>query len=103
MEVLAGTKHQIERIQLTASQEEFSRLPGRSLAEIQLGARSGVLVLAISSSRGVQVNPGGQAVLHPGDQLILLGSPRQHHAAEMLLGLVTTRVEMLADPLDLQS
>lgn len=75
MEVLAGTRYQIERIELTTSQEDFSRLPGRSLAEIQLGARSGVLVLAIRSSRGVQVNPGGHAVLHPGDQLILLGSP----------------------------
>ena len=102
MEVLAGTKYQIERIQLTTSQEEFSRLPGRSLAEIQLGALSGVLVLAISSSRGVQVNPGGQAVLHPGDQLILLGSPRQRRAAEALLGLVTARVEVLEDPMDLQ-
>ena len=103
MEVLAGTKYQIERIQLTTSQEEFSRLPGRSLAEIQLGSLSGVLVLAISSSRGVQVNPGGQAVLHPGDQLILLGSPRQRRAAEALLGLVTARVEVLEDPMDLQS
>ena len=102
MEVLAGTKYQIERIQLTTSQEEFSRLPGRSLAEIQLGARSGVLVLAIGSSRGVQVNPGGQAVLQPGDQLILLGSSRQRRAAEALLGLVAARVDVLEDPMDLQ-
>ncbi|MXW13170.1 MAG: potassium channel protein [Synechococcus sp. SB0662_bin_45] len=102
MEVLAGTKYQIERIQLTTSQEEFSRLPGRSLAEIQLGARSGVLVLAIGSSRGVQVNPGGQAVLQPGDQLILLGSSRQRRAAEALLGVVAARVDVLEDPMDLQ-
>ncbi len=102
MEVLAGTKYQIERIQLTTSQEKFSRLPGQSLAEIQLGTRSGVLVLAISSSLGVQVNPGGNAVLHPGDQLILLGSPRQRRAAETVLGLVTARVEVLEDPMDLQ-
>ncbi|OOV27493.1 hypothetical protein BV61_06190 [Candidatus Synechococcus spongiarum LMB bulk15M] len=101
MEVLAGTRYQIERIQLTTSQEEFSRLPGRSLAEVQLGARSGVLVLAINSSRGVQVNPGGQAVLHPGDQLILLGSARQRRAAEALLGLAAARVEVLEDPMDL--
>jgi len=101
MEVLAGTKYQIERIQLTTSREEFSRLPGRSLAEIQLGARSGVLVLAISSARGVQVNPGGQAILQPGDQLILLGSSRQRRAAEALLGLVAARVEILEDPMDL--
>ena len=103
MDLLAGTKYQIERIQLTASLEEFSRLPGRSLAELQLGARSGVLVLAISSSRGVQVNPGGHTILHPGDQLILLGSPQQRRSAEALLGLVTTRVEVLGDPMDLQS
>ena len=101
MEVLAGTKYQIERIQLTTSQEEFSRLPGRSLAEIQLGACSGVLVLAISSARGVQVNPGGQAVLHPGDQLILLGSSRQRRTAEALLGLAAAHVEVLGDPMDL--
>ena len=63
-------------------------MPGRSLAEIQLGPLSGVLVLAISSSRGVQVNPGGQAVLHRGDQLILLG-------------LLTARVEVLEDPMEI--
>ena len=64
-------------------------MPGRSLVEIQLGPLSGVLVLAISSSRGVQVNPGGQAVLHPGgDQLILLG-------------LLTARVEVLEDPMEI--
>ncbi|MCY4055800.1 MAG: potassium channel protein [Cyanobacteria bacterium MAG CAR3_bin_5] len=102
MEVLAGTRYQIERIQLTTSREEFSRLPGRSLAEIQLGARSGVLVLAIGSAQGVQVNPGGQAVLQPGDQLILLGSARQRRAAEALLGLVAARVDVLEDPMDLQ-
>ena len=102
MEVLAGTRYQIERIQLTTSQEEFSRLSGRSLAEIQLGARSGVLVLAIHSSRGVQVNPGGQAVLHPGDQLILLGSPQQRRAAEALLGMAAAHVEVLEDPMEIQ-
>ena len=102
MEVLAGTKYQIERIELTTSQEDFGRLPGRSLAEIQLGARSGVLVLAIRSARGVQVNPGGHAVLHPGDQLILLGSPRQRRAAEALLGLVAAHVEVLEDPMNPQ-
>lgn len=101
MDMLAGTEYQIECIQLTRSQEEFVRLPGRSLAEIQLGARSGVLVLAINSSRGVQVNPGGHAVLHPGDQLVLLGSPRQRRAAEALLGLVAAHVEVLEDPMDL--
>ncbi len=101
MEILARTKYQIERIQLTTNQDEFGQLPGRSLAEIQLGSRSGALVLAISSSRGVQVNPGGQTVLHPGDQLILLGSRQQHRAAEALLGLATAHVQILEDPMDL--
>ncbi|TGG93680.1 MAG: potassium channel protein [Aphanocapsa feldmannii 277cV] len=98
MELLAGTEYRIESIQLSHSQAAFDKLPGQTLADLNLGFRSGVLVLAIRSAQGVQANPGGQATLSPGDQLILLGSQRQRQAAERVLGLAAESIEVLLDP-----
>ena len=97
MELLAGTEYAVERIQLTRSPDRFHQLPGNTLAKLNLGFHSGVLVLAIRSTDGVKANPGGQTRLSPGDELILLGSKAQRQAAERLLGLAAEDVEVITD------
>ncbi|HFE52964.1 MAG TPA: potassium channel protein [Bacteroidetes bacterium] len=52
-----------------------SPLIGRSLRELQIPQRTGLIVLAIrrKSGRRFELNPGPQTVLHAGDRLIVLG------------------------------
>ena len=97
MELLAGTEYEVERIQLSRNPDTFHQLPGNTLARLNLGRNSGVLVLAIRSAEGVKANPGGQTQLQPGDELILLGSKVQRQAAERLLGLAAEDVEVITD------
>lgn len=97
MELLAGTEYEVERIQLSRNPDTFRQLPGNTLARLNLGRNSGVLVLAIRSAGGVKANPGGQTQLLPGDELILLGSKVQRQAAERLLGLAAEDVEVITD------
>jgi voltage-gated potassium channel len=53
-------------------------LANRSLAEADIGRRTGLLVVAIRSSRGMlQFNPGGKTKLEDGDILIVLGTREQ--------------------------
>ena len=95
MELLAGTEYEVERIQLSRNPDTFRQLPGNTLARLNLGRNSGVLVLAIRSADGVKANPGGQTQLLPGDELILLGSKVQRQAAERLLGLAAEDTEVI--------
>ena len=95
MELLAGTEYEVERIQLSRNPDTFRQLPGNTLARLNLGRNSGVLVLAIRSADGVKANPGGQTQLLPGDELILLGSKVQRQAAERLLGLAAEDMEVI--------
>ncbi len=54
------------------------QLCNMTLAQADIGRKTGLLVVAIKSSGGnLQFNPGGRTVLHRGDTLIVLGTRQQ--------------------------
>jgi voltage-gated potassium channel len=105
MELLAGSDCEVEEFQLTDDPQRMVSINGRSLAELQLGRQTGVLVLAIrqpapaepviSYYRGVAyredqprliANPGSDLRLAPGQLLVVLGSKEQLARFGKLLG-----------------
>ena len=108
MELLAGSDCEVEEFQLSDDPRRLGDLDGRSLAELQLGRRSGALVLAIRnplpepspSARAPQespliANPGGNVCLAPGQLLVVMGSQQQLQRFADLLGGALTGVETM--------
>jgi voltage-gated potassium channel len=57
---------------------EGSSLANRSIVEASLRQRFGVIVVGIQRSEGrMEFNPAPEAVMHAGDQLVVLGRPEQ--------------------------
>jgi CPA2 family monovalent cation:H+ antiporter-2 len=56
-----------------------------TLAELDLKQRTGAIIVAIVHGRTVDVNPGPESPLHPGDRAALLGTTAQRRAARALL------------------
>jgi K+/H+ antiporter YhaU regulatory subunit KhtT len=52
-------------------------LAGRTLAQIDLRRRCDVTILAIRRDDQTVSNPGGDAPLLPGDELIVMGGPEE--------------------------
>ena len=96
MELLAGSDCEVEEFQLSDDPSHLGDLNDASLAELQLGRRSGALVLAIrnpqaSSSSSdtpepLLANPGGDVRLAPGQLLVVMGSKQQLQRFGDLLG-----------------
>lgn len=106
MELLAGSDCEVEEFQLSADPHRLEGLEGRTLAELQLGRRSGAMVLAIRNPqprgedlrtyRGTPMaaeatpslvaNPGGTVQLGPGQLLVVMGSQEQLRHFGKLLG-----------------
>jgi voltage-gated potassium channel len=96
MELLAGSDCEVEEFQLSDDPGHLGDLNGASLAELQLGRRSGALVLAIrnpqarsnsaSTSEPLLANPGGDVRLAPGQLLVVMGSKQQLQRFGNLLG-----------------
>lgn len=64
-----------------------SALAGRTLADADIRQATGVLVLALKRADGkMNFNPPADAVLHPGDRLIAIGSPDHLKKLESLAG-----------------
>jgi voltage-gated potassium channel len=116
MELLAGSNCEVEEFQLSEDPARVAELDGRTLADLQLGRRSGALVLAIRqpepgvsnpySYRGTTyvpsgpalvANPGGEVRLSPGQLLVVLGSKEQLQRFARLLGPALESVELMAD------
>ena len=105
MELLAGSDCEVEEFQLSDDPQQLGDLNGASLAELQLGRRSGALVLAIRNpaasdlSSGLAepllANPGGNVRLAPGQLLVVMGSKQQLHAFGTLLGSALAAVETM--------
>ncbi len=105
MELLAGSDCEVEEFQLSRDPARLGALQGRSLAELQLGRRSGALVLAIRTppslvgnpyrpqAPALIANPGGDVRLEPGQLLIVLGSAEQLARFADLLGDALAGVE----------
>ena len=106
MELLAGSDCEVEEFQLSDESQRLEALEGRTLAELQLGRRSGAMVLAIRNPvtdvaalrryRGAPVeqvrpaslvaNPSGDVRLAPGQLLVVMGSQEQLRHFGRLLG-----------------
>jgi len=115
MELLAGSDCEVEEFRLSPDPERLGQLNGASLAELQLGRRSGALVLAIrkpgtgtSDSRvfrgqtmiptepALIANPGGDVRLEPGQLLVVMGSKIQLKTFSDLLGSALAAVESMS-------
>ena len=111
MELLAGSDCEVEEFQLSRDPSRLEHLSGHSLAELQLGRRSGALVLAIRtppSPLGVPgasgaageseliANPGGSERLAPGQLLVVLGSKQQLNRFAELLGPGLASVDLMS-------
>ena len=105
MELLAGSDCEVEEFQLSEESHRLEALEGRTLAELQLGRRSGALVLAVRNpessgaslrqyrgspvtqeSSNLIANPGGDVRLLPGQLLVVMGSKEQLRHFGKLLG-----------------
>ena len=101
MELLAGSDCEVEEFRLSPDPERLGSLNGASLAELQLGRRSGALVLAIrgASEAGNEppliANPGGDVRLEPGQLLVVMGSQGQLQVFADLLGPALAGVEVM--------
>ena len=95
MELLTGSDYEIEEGQLSHDQRLLGQIHHRSLAELQLGRRSGAMVLAIRDGDRLIANPGGEMQLGPGQLLIVLGSKDQLKLFEQLLGEAVETVDTM--------
>ena len=105
MELLAGSDCEVEEFQLSDDPDHLGELNGASLAELQLGRRSGALVLAIRNPQASQIssgapepllaNPGGNVRLAPGQLLVVMGSKQQLQRFGDLLGSALAGVESM--------
>jgi len=111
MELLAGSDCEVEEFQLSDDPRRLAALEGSNLADLQVGRRSGALVLAIrnpdrsrlgeggirgaaylpSDSRLI-ANPGGSEPLAPGQLLVVMGSKEQLRKFGLLLGPALSEV-----------
>ena len=92
---LAGSDCEIEEFKLTDSQEIFNSLSCCSLAKLQLGRKSGAMVLAIRDGSKLITNPGGDIEIAPGQLLIALGSKIELKRFRELLGKTLEKVEKI--------
>jgi voltage-gated potassium channel len=115
MDLLAGSDCEVEEFQLSEDPQALGAFNGASLGDLQLGRRTGALVLAIRQPQGqarasVQyrgasygtepqrliANPGSAERLAPGQMLVVLGSKQQLQLVEELLGASLQRVDAMA-------
>ncbi|MEY3463596.1 MAG: hypothetical protein RLZZ468_1374 [Cyanobacteriota bacterium] len=115
MDLLAGSDCEVEEFQLSGDPEALGELNGASLGEVQLGRRTGALVLAIRPPKraersvghyrgapvvpepeGLIANPGSNVRLAPGQLLVVLGSKRQLQEVETVLGPALLSVGRMA-------
>lgn len=76
---LEGLQHQWYT--LTTSSE----LNGQSLAQLNVRRRTGATIMAVNRNKRLYRYPTGEMTLEPGDRLLVVGSPEEHHAFSGLL------------------
>lgn len=116
MDLLSGSGCEVEEFLLSSDPADLGNLNGASLAELQLGSRSGALVLAIvppqpagndlpKQYRGSQyspqrpellANPGSDTRLAPGQMLVVMGSQEQLELFTRLLGTALKSVDVMS-------
>ena len=93
MELLSGSDYEIEEFQLSRDPLHLMDIEGRSLAELELGRRSGAMVIAIQHQGKLIANPGSETTFSAGQLLIVLGSKQQLQAFQNLLGEAVDTIE----------
>ena len=95
MELLAGSDYEIEEFQLSQNPLLLKEIDGKSLSELELGRRSGAMVLAIRDNGRLIANPGGATQMAAGQLLIVLGSKTQLTTFQRLLGEAVDTIESM--------
>ena len=72
---------------------ENSPLAGDTLAEAQIGKRTGVTIAAIQRDDETIASPGADSVISPGDILVIIGSRSDQQAFQSLLETGSIRVD----------
>ncbi len=62
-----------------------SALAGRTIGDSQLRSRTSASIVGLASGTSVVVNPGAEAILHPGDRVAIIGQTDHIREAERLL------------------
>ena len=105
MDLLAGSDCEVEEFRLSDNREDLGNLAGASLAEVQLGRRTGAMVLAIlppttdmplDGPPNLIANPGSDVCLAPGQMLVVMGSKDQLDRVSQLLGPALIGVDPMA-------
>ncbi len=115
MDLLAGSDCEVEEFLLSSDAADLGRLNGLSLGELELGRRTGALVLAVRQPRqqvesGLQyrgssyalpdqelvANPGREFALQPGQLLVVMGSKEDLARVSDLLGPALHSVEHMS-------
>jgi voltage-gated potassium channel len=105
MDLLAGSDCEVEEFRLSDNREDLGNLAGASLAEVQLGRRTGAMVLAIlppttelanDSPRHLIANPASDVRLAPGQMLVVMGSKDQLDRVGELLGRALIGIDHMA-------
>jgi CPA2 family monovalent cation:H+ antiporter-2 len=78
--------------------ERGSPVAGQSLRDLDLRRRTGATVLAVVRNDEPHPNPGGDAVLEVGDDLVLVGSHAEIDQAFVVLGGLESNTEARGDP-----
>lgn len=114
MDLISGSDCEVEEFRLSRDPAVLGELQGKSLGELQLGRRTGALVLAVrtppppAASRqyrgatyGLEgstlvANPGSDLRLEPGQLLVVMGSQAQLAQVGALLGPALTSVDTMS-------
>jgi voltage-gated potassium channel len=109
LELVAGSDCEVEEFQLSDDPRQLGHLAGRSLADLEIKRRTGVLVLAVkqpsepigaTTYRGMRpelpaerliANPPVETRLAPGQLLVVLGSRDQLARLRKLLGVAVVQ------------
>ena len=87
---------EIEEFRLSEDPKDFEEFEQLSLSELQLGRKSGAMILAIRNGANLITNPSGNVELAPDQLLIALGSKPELEHLRVLLGKTLNRVEKMS-------
>jgi len=115
MDLLSGSECEVDEFQLSTDPRDMGDLEGKSLSELQLGRRSGALVLAIrtpppaignpfpyigdrygSCESELIANPGGEVTLQAGQLLVVLGTTGQLKRLTEFLGKAVQGIDSMS-------
>jgi voltage-gated potassium channel len=114
MDLISGSDCEVEEFRLSSDPSDLGALHGTTLGDLQLGRRTGALVLAVktpqsgnpvrqyrgsryrSGEDGLVANPGRDLQLLPGQMLVVMGSKDQLARVQELLGPALRSVDAVA-------